>query len=201
MKGINMARTKRASIHYVNNADFSQAVVEYVAKVQEAKKKQEQLPIVPDYIAQCFLRIAEGLSHKSNFIRYTYREEMVMDAVENCLKAIENYNLEAATRTGKPNAFAYFTQITWYAFLRRIAKEKKQQDIKIKYLTKSGIENFIDNELGDETSTQVVGAFVDTLRERIERVRYVDNEMKEIVKEEKKKRKKTADSDLLGFMT
>jgi hypothetical protein len=201
MKGIDMARTKRASIHYVNNADFSQAVVEYVSKVQEAKKKQEQLPIVPDYIAQCFLRIAEGLSHKSNFIRYTYREEMVMDAVENCLKAIENYNLEAATRTGKPNAFAYFTQITWYAFLRRIAKEKKQQDIKIKYLTKSGIENFIDNELGDETSTQVVGAFVDTLRERIERVRYVDNEMKEIVKEEKKKRKKTADSDLLGFMT
>ena len=196
-----MARTKRASIHYVNNADFSQAVVNYVSTVQEAKKKQEQLPIVPDYIAQCFLRIAEGLSHKSNFIRYTYREEMVMDAVENCLKAIENYNLEAATRTGKPNAFAYFTQITWYAFLRRIAKEKKQQDIKIKYLTKSGIENFVDNELGDDMSNQVVGAFVDTLRDRIEKVRYVDNEMKEIVKEERKKRKKTADSDLLGFMT
>lgn len=201
MKGISMARTKRASIHYVNNADFSQAVVEYVSQVQEAKKKQEKLPIVPDYIAQCFLRIAEGLSHKSNFIRYTYREEMVMDAVENCLKAIENYNLEAATRTGKPNAFAYFTQITWYAFLRRIAKEKKQQDIKIKYLTKSGIENFVDNELGDDISNQVVGAFVDTLRDRIEKVRYVDNEMKEIVKEERKKRKKTADSDLLGFMT
>ena len=202
MKGRQMAtRTKRASIHYVNNAEFSQAVVDYVEKVQSAKKKKETLPIVPDYIAQCFLRIAEGLSHKSNFIRYTYREEMVMDAVENCLKAIENYNLEAATRTGKPNAFAYFTQITWYAFLRRIAKEKKQQDIKIKYLTKSGIENFIDNELGDETSSQVVGAFVDTLRERIERVRYVDNEMKEIVKEEKKRARKTADSDLLGFMT
>ena len=201
MKGMIMARTKRASIHYVNNADFSQAVVNYVSTVQEAKKKQEQLPIVPDYIAQCFLRIAEGLSHKSNFIRYTYREEMVMDAVENCLKAIENYNLEAATRTGKPNAFAYFTQITWYAFLRRIAKEKKQQDIKIKYLTKSGIENFVDNELGDDMSNQVVGAFVDTLRDRIEKVRYVDNEMKEIVKEERKKRKKTADSDLLGFMT
>jgi len=201
MKGISMARTKRASIHYVNNADFSQAVVDYVSQVQEAKKKQEKLPIVPDYIAQCFLRIAEGLSHKSNFIRYTYREEMVMDAVENCLKAIENYNLEAATRTGKPNAFAYFTQITWYAFLRRIAKEKKQQDIKIKYLTKSGIENFVDNELGDDISNQVVGAFVDTLRDRIEKVRYVDNEIKEIVKEERKKRTKTADSDLLGFMT
>ena len=197
-----MARTKRAAIHYVNNAEFSQAVVDYVTVLQEAKKEKQQLPVVPDYIASCFLRIAEGLSHKSNFIRYTYREEMVMDAVENCLKAIENYDISAATRTGKPNAFAYFTQITWYAFLRRIAKEKKQQDIKLKYLTKSGIENFIDNELGDEMSQQVVGAFVDTLRDRIEKVRHVDAEVKEFVKEEKKKKRtRIADSDLTEFMS
>ena len=197
-----MARTKRASIHYVNNAEFSQAVVDYVTEVRAHKERGEQLPIVPDYIAQCFLRIAEGLSHKSNFIRYTYREEMVMDAVENCLQAVENYNLEAATRTGKPNAFAYFTQITWYAFLRRIAKEKKQQDIKLKYLTKSGIENFVDNTLGDEMSNQVVGAFVDTLRDRIEKVRTVDSEVKELVKEEKKqKRTRSVDSDLQDFMS
>lgn len=196
-----MARSKRAAIHYVNNADFSQAVVEYVTELQEAKKNEQQLPVVPDYIASCFLRIAEGLSHKSNFIRYTYREEMVMDAVENCLKAIENYDISAATRTGKPNAFAYFTQITWYAFLRRIAKEKKQQDIKLKYLTKSGIENFIDNDLGDDMSQQVVGAFVDTLRDRIEKVRHVDAEVKEFVKEEKKKKRtRIADSDLTEFM-
>ena len=197
-----MARSKRAAIHYVNNAEFSQAVVDYVTVLQEAKKEERQLPVVPDYIASCFLRIAEGLSHKSNFIRYTYREEMVMDAVENCLKAIENYDISAATRTGKPNAFAYFTQITWYAFLRRIAKEKKQQDIKLKYLTKSGIENFIDNELGDEMSQQVVGAFVDTLRDRIEKVRHADAEVKEFVKEEKKKRRtRIADSDLTEFMS
>ena len=198
-----MARTKRASIHYVNNAEFSQAVVDYVTTVQEAKKnEQQQLPIVPDYIATCFLRIAEGLSHKSNFIRYTYREEMVMDAVENCLKAIENYNLEAATRTGKPNAFAYFTQITWYAFLRRIAKEKKQQDIKLKYLTKSGIENFMVNEHGDDMTQQVAGAFIDTLRGRIEKVRHVDAEVKELYEEDKKKKKRKvkADSDLSDFL-
>ena len=197
-----MARTQRKSIHYVNNADFSQAVVDYVTEVRQAKQSNAVLPIVPDYIAQCFLRIAEGLSHKSNFIRYTYREEMVMDAVENCLKAIENYNLEAATRTGKPNAFAYFTQITWYAFLRRIAKEKKQQDIKLKYLTKSGIENFIDNELGDDMSQQVVGAFVDTLRDRIEKVKHTDSIIKEEVIKEKKKRKSAkADSDLTEFLS
>jgi hypothetical protein len=181
-----MARKK--SIHYVNNSDFSTAVVEYVERVVIARKDETKIPTVPDYVAQCFLKIAEGLSHKGNFIRYTYRE------------AISNYNLEAATRTGKPNAFAYFTQITWYAFLRRISKEKKQQEIKLKYLAKSGIDSFID------TGTESVAAgqaahFVDTLKDRIARVRNTDNEVKEIVKKEKKKRKtKLADSDLSEFM-
>jgi len=193
---------KRKSIHYVNNADFSLAVVEYVTRVDEAKEKGDEIPIVPDYIAQCFLRIAEGLSHKANFIRYTYREEMVMDAVENCLKAINNYNLATATRTGKPNAFSYFTQISWYAFLRRIAKEKKQQEVKLKYLSKSGIENFVDLDLSDDASTQIIGAFVDTLRDRIDRIRQTDTVYDDLYKEEKKKKKRTknTDSDLSEFM-
>ena len=197
-----MPRRNKKSEHYVNNADFSQAVVSYVKTVNEAKQTSKTLPVVPDYIAQCFLSIAEGLSHKSNFIRYTYREEMVMDAVENCLKAVENYDIEAATRTGKPNAFAYFTQITWYAFLRRIAKEKKQQDIKLKYLTRSGIENFVDGDMSDDYAMNVVGSFVDTLRDRIDKVRTQDTEVKAFVKEEKLKKKRAvhADSDLSDFL-
>ena len=197
-----MPRRNKKSEHYVNNADFSQAVVTYVRTVNEAKQTSKTLPVVPDYIAQCFLSIAEGLSHKSNFIRYTYREEMVMDAVENCLKAIENYDIEAATRTGKPNAFAYFTQITWYAFLRRIAKEKKQQDIKLKYLTRSGIENFVDGDMSDDYAMNVVGSFVDTLRDRIDKVRTQDTEVKAFAKEEKLKKKRAvhADSDLSDFL-
>ena len=196
-----MAKKKSKNIHYVNNSEFSLAVVEYVKQVQEAKKNDQRLPVVPDYIAMCFLKIAENLSHKSNFIRYTYREEMVMDAVENCLKAISNYNIETATRTGKPNAFAYFTQISWYAFLRRIAKEKKQQDVKLKYLTNSGIENFLNNELGDVNSQQAITHFVDTLKERIDKVKVADSYMKEVVKKEKKKRKvQVHDSDLSEFM-
>ena len=125
--------------HYVNNKEFSLAVVKYCEQVQWAKQNGKKTPIVPNYVAECFLKIAEGLSHKANFVRYTYREEMVMDAVENCLKAIENYNVEAATRTGTPNAFAYFTQISWYAFLRRINREKKQQDIRLKYIAEAGL--------------------------------------------------------------
>ena len=199
-----MAKTKRKSIHYVNNKDFSYAVVEYCKTVAEAKKSDTQLPIVTDYIAECFLKIAEGLSHKSNFIRYTYREEMVMDAVENCLKAIENYNIEAATRSGNPNAFAYFTQISWYAFLRRIAKEKKQQDVKLKYITSSGIDEHIVSN-GEDGSNTVVLAYVDQLKDRIDKIKEKDDEFKVFAQEEKRRSKMrkhtvSVDSDLRDFL-
>jgi len=186
--------------HYVNNAEFSTAVVEYVISAREAADKGNSKPMIPDYIARCFLKIAEGLSHKANFVRYTYREEMVMDAVENCLKAIENYNLETATRTGKPNAFAYFTQISWYAFLRRIQKEKKQQDIKIKYLTESGVEQLVSEEIESNPAARATQAFVDELRERIDAVKSSDQEVKKYEKKTRKKRTKHSDSDLTEFM-
>jgi len=191
---------KQEKPHYVNNAQFSQAVVDYVTEANLAKEKGTKKPIVPDYVARCFLRIAEGLSHKANFVRYTYREEMVMDAVENCLKAIENYNLETATRTGKPNAFAYFTQISWYAFLRRIQKEKKQQDIKLKYLSETGLEQLVSEEVENNPAAKQTQAFVDELRERIDAVKEKDAEVKEFTKKERKKRTVAVDSDLTEFM-
>lgn len=196
-----MAREKRAAIHYVNNKEFSEAVVQYCRRVQEATSKGEELPVVPDYIAQSFLKIAEGLSHKSNFIRYTYREEMVMDAVENCLRAIKNYNIDAPTRTGTPNAFAYFTQISWYAFLRRIANEKKQQDVKLKYLAQSGIEDYVVSGDLDPGSKQAVQSFIDTLKDRIDKVKEKDTEIKEFAKKEKQRKKYqlSVDSDLMDF--
>ena len=181
-----MARKK--SIHYVNNAEFSQAVVDYVGKLEECRKEQITLPKVPDYIAQCFLRIAEGLSHKANFIRYTYREEMVMDAVENCLRAIYNYNIDTATRTGNPNAFSYFTQICFYAFIRRITKEKKQQEIKFKFIEKMGIDDFVEMGMDAEGAEQTM-SYVDTLRQRISTVRKKDEAIKEFAKEEKEREK------------
>ena len=189
------------NVHYVNNQEFSTAVVNYVGTVKEAKDAGKPIPVVTDYVATCFLRIAENLSHKSNFIRYTYREEMVMDAVENCLKAVENYDINASTRTGKPNAFAYFTQIIWYAFLRRITKEKKQQDIKEKYLSQSGVEAFLAAEQGD-MSTQVVTHFVDTLKDRIDKVKSHDQDLKAFAQKQKirKKRAVNVDSDLSEFL-
>ena len=176
---------KRAPHHYVNNKEFSRAVVEYVEQVNEAEAAGDSIPTVPDYIASCFLKISEGLSHKPNFIRYTYREEMVMDGVENCLKAIMNYNIDTATLTGTPNAFAYFTQICYYAFLRRLAKEKRQQDIRLKYMDDAGVEEFIQ-EMGDVNVDSGNRAFVDSLRDRIDQVHNRDELLKEYKDKEKK---------------
>lgn len=174
----------KARPHYVENKKFGEAIVEYVTRVNKAKQDNTPIPVVPNYVADCFLKIAEGLSHKVNFIRYTYREEMVMDAVENCLRAINNYDPGVATRTGTPNAFAYFTQICYFAFLRRIEKEKKQQDIKFKFIEQSGVEEFIAQMQGDDTHTD--HGFIDQLRERISRVREKDDKIKEFAKKEKK---------------
>ena len=191
--------------HYVNNKEFSLAVVDYCNRLQKAQKqKSKKIPIVDNYIAECFLKIAEGLSHKSNFIRYTYREEMVMDAVENCLKAIKNYDIDTATRTGTPNAFAYFTQISWYAFLRRIDKEKKQQDIKLKYMANIDYDEVVDDANGNQQSDEAGQHLVDTLRQKIDDIKGVDRYWKDVVTEEKKKRKRRAvnvDSDLKDFLS
>jgi hypothetical protein len=187
--------------HYVNNALFSQSVVDYVRSVREAREKDLPTPIVTNYIAECFLKISEGLSHKGNFVRYTYREEMVMDAVENCLKAIENYDIDKATRTGNPNAFAYFTQISWYAFLRRIEKEKKQQEIRLKYISESGIENMVSQEEYDnDDAIRATQFFVDELRLRIDSVKDTDRSIKEFQKESRKRRRRRVDSDLSDFL-
>jgi hypothetical protein len=178
----------KAKPHYVNNKEFSLAVVEYVKTVIEAKSKDAQIPKVPDYVATCFMKISEGLSHRPNFVRYTYREEMVMDGVENCLRAINNYKIETATRTGNPNAFSYFTQICFFAFIRRITKEKKQQEIKFRYIERMGIEDFAAMGMDDNGAAQTL-EYVDTLRQRIDQIRTKDDKIKEFAKIEKEKEK------------
>ena len=173
--------------NYVNNRDFSYAVVDYVTEANKAKEAGSKNPVVPDYIAICFMKICEGLSHKPNFVRYTYRDEMVMDGVENCLKAIYNYRIDASTRTGKPNAFSYFTQIAYFAFIRRIVKEKKQADIKFKFMEQANIEDFVSSI---DMNSPIDQSFLDTLREKISKIKEVDKQVKEFEKEEKVKKKK-----------
>jgi len=136
--------------HYINNADFLAALMEYQDKCKSAKEDKKPPPAIPNYIGECFMKIAEGLSHKPNFINYTYREEMMSDGIENCLMYFNNFD-----PTKSKNPFAYFTQIIYYAFLRRIQKEKKQLYVKYKATEQMGILDEMELlEFEDGTSKQ-----------------------------------------------
>ena len=182
--------------HYVNNKDFTNAVIEYCTEVQACRKAGKPEPMVTNYLAESLLKINERLSHKSNFVRYTYREEMVMDGVENCLKALANFDPTASTRGGKPNAFGYFTQISWFAFLRRIQKEKKQQEVKLRYIAESGLDEFMVDPDEDPEVAKVVRNFVDGLRRRIDEVKDKDEKFNTYKKKQLSNKRKTTDSDL-----
>ena len=129
-----MARQKKGSEHYVNNKEFTAAIIEHNSACRLADKKGLEKPKISEYIGECIYKIATRLSTKPNFINYSYRDEMICDGIENCLQYIENFNEEKSN-----NAFAYITQIIYLAFLRRIQKEKKQQAIKQKAIMESGI--------------------------------------------------------------
>jgi hypothetical protein len=120
--------------HYINNGDFLQALVDYKTACVLAEKEKKQKPSIPNYIGECFMKIAEGLSHKPNFINYPHKDEMIGDGIENCLMYFENFDPAKSK-----NPFAYFTQIIYYAFLRRIQKEKKQLYVKYKATEQFGI--------------------------------------------------------------
>ena len=130
-----MKRKRVVSEHYVNNKEFLEALVVFKAKCAAAKEAGEQRPQISNYIGDCFMKIATHLSYKPNFVNYMFREDMISDGIENCVQYIENFNPEKSK-----NPFAYFTQIIYYAFLRRIQKEKRQLEIKNKILDKSGYE-------------------------------------------------------------
>lgn len=156
---------------YVNNADFLQALIDYKQKCKDHKEQGKSEPPIPNYIGECFMKIAEGFSHKPNYINYTYRDEMVSDAIENCLMYFHNFDPDKSS-----NPFAYFTQIVYYAFLRRIAKEKKQLYIKYKSTENFGImEEYevMDHDTGTtkqfemyENISEFIGNFEDVQKEK-----------------------------------
>ena len=130
--------TDKKKVHYVDNKQFLAAIVERKEQIREAESVGEPKPQISNYLGECILKIANHLSYRPNFINYTYKEEMISDGIENSLQYIDNFDPEKSK-----NPFAYFTQIIYYAFIRRIAKEKKQQKIKDKMLKRSNISDMI----------------------------------------------------------
>ena len=131
-----MAQQKR--VHYVDNKKFLAAIIERKELMAESEAAGDDPPQITNYLGECILKIANHLSYRPNFINYTYREEMISDGIENCLQYIDRFDPAKSS-----NPFAYFTQIIYYAFVRRITKEKKQQMIKEKLLKQSNIEERI----------------------------------------------------------
>jgi len=137
--GKTMAKRKRSE-HYVNNKEFLAALIRYQEDIEIARLQDKPKPVIPRYIGECFLKIANHLSFKPNFVNYMFKEDMISDGIENCVQYIHNFNPEKSK-----NPFAYFTQIIHYAFLRRIQREKRQLEIKNKILEKSGYNEVFDD--------------------------------------------------------
>ncbi len=138
------------SNHYVNNADLLKAIIQYKKDCKDAKAIGGSKPKIPEYVGSCLQLIAENLSHKPNFNQYTFKEEMIGDGIENCILYFDNFDPKRFK-----NPFAYFTQIIYYAFLRRIAREKKQLYIKYKATQEYGIlgNQHSEND-GNDTNSQ-----------------------------------------------
>ena len=134
-----MAKRKRSE-HYVNNKEFLAALIKYREDIEIAEIQGKTKPVIPRYIGDCFLKIANHLSFKPNFVNYMFKEDMISDGIENCVQYVHNFNPEKSQ-----NPFAYFTQIIHYAFLRRIQREKRQLEIKNKILERSGYSEVFDD--------------------------------------------------------
>jgi hypothetical protein len=142
----NIMTKRKRSEHYVNNKEFLAAITKYREDVEisfirkygreptreDRSKGWDTKSQIPRYIGECFLKIANHLSFKPNFVNYMFKEDMISDGIENCVQYIHNFDPEKSQ-----NPFAYFTQIIHYAFLRRIQKEKRQLEIKNKILERS----------------------------------------------------------------
>ena len=135
-----MAKRKRSE-HYVNNKEFLAALIKYQEDIEIARLQDKVKPVIPRYIGECFLKIANHLSFKPNFVNYMFKEDMISDGIENCVQYIHNFNPEKSR-----NPFAYFTQIIHYAFLRRIQREKRQLEIKNKIIEKSGYQEVFNDD-------------------------------------------------------
>jgi len=154
-----MAKRKRSE-HYVNNKEFLAALIRYQEDIEIAKLQDKPKPVIPRYIGECFLKIANHLSFKPNFVNYMFKEDMISDGIENCVQYIHNLDPEKSR-----NPFAYFTQIIHYAFLRRIQKEKKQLDIKTKIIERTGFDEVM---MVDDTALSGSSSDYNTIKDNIQ---------------------------------
>jgi DNA-directed RNA polymerase specialized sigma subunit len=159
----NIMKPKRKT-NYINNKTLYGAMIHYRNEVHEAEENDTEKPIVPKYIGESILLICNNLAKKPNFSGYTYKTDMISDGIMDCIAAVDKFDPDKTN-----NPFAYFTQIAWNAFLRRIQKEKKQTYIKHKNFENSYLMSDIMEEMGgnqlksNEYSSEVVRSYENKL--------------------------------------
>lgn len=104
---------------YVDPKDFDSCIISYYNTGN-----------ITDELAMMINKIAHKLSYAPNFINYTYRDEMVGDAVVRMMKALI---AKKYTHNKGSNPFSYFTKIAFNAFRNRIKREKYAHDTLQKY--------------------------------------------------------------------
>jgi len=154
-----MTKEKKRGKHYIDNKEFLVKISEYRERRLAAEAAGEEKPRVTNYLGECFVKIGNHLAYKSNFVNYSFRDEMILDGIENCITYMDNFDPAKSS-----NPFAYFTQITYYAFLRRIQKEKKQLDTKYKYINSLDMQELFASADGSEGSTE----FLEYMRKQVD---------------------------------
>lgn len=117
--------TGKDVVDYVDKKKFTQAVIDYVTVQNERKEQGLPQEKIPEYIGDCIIKIVNGLSNRYNFRKYTWRDEMVGDAIIASVRAIPKFDPERSK-----NAYGFITQCSWFVFVNRIKLEKKQIAIK-----------------------------------------------------------------------
>lgn len=182
-------KNKKVTVHYVDNKRFYDEILKYRAKLLEAKEQGKQEPRLPEYIGECIYKIAQKLSTMPKFINYSYRDEMVSDGIENCIMYFHDYDPNRGM-----NPFAYFTQIIYYAFLRRIGKEEKNRYTIYKNLqhtiihgqSSSDTDNgYFDSVFDEDLDMSMPTKMYDNINEFMDKF-----EKKEEVKKQKRKQMK-----------
>lgn len=163
--------------HYIDNNQFYNAMIEYISKCKLAKQNQQPNPEVPPYIAECIMKIATHLSYKPNFFGYSFKDECILDAIENCLIKVSKFNPEVSN-----NPFWYFTRISYNAFIRRILTERNQMYIKGKIVATLPFSVFDIQDQDQEC--EYTGDFIEILQEQ---GAYNDIVQKEDIRRAKKK--------------
>jgi len=167
--------TKKKKTHYVDNEKFLAEIIEYKTKVVHSKENGLEKPRVSEYIGKCIYLIAENLSHKPRFMNYSFRDELVSDAIENCFLYFDNFNPDISK-----NPFAYFTQIIYYAFHRRISKEEKNRYIMYKKFQESVLDTSDASLMVDHDDNHLISSTMyDNLNEFIKKFETRESEKKE----------------------